>query len=140
MSPAPLLVKLVEIYRGEKIRHANLRAITLAQWMLESGRATSNLAKQHYNFGGIKWRKEMAPFATRILYEAKDGADFYCKFATIESFINGYWAFLNCAPYSGWEEQADDPEDFINFIGPIYSPSKGMQSGWSRDCRRRGHF
>jgi N-acetylmuramoyl-L-alanine amidase len=90
--------------------------------MLESGRATSQLATQYYNFGGLKWRKEMAPFATRILYQAHDGTDYYCKFATIENFINGYWAFLNRPPYSGWEEHIDSGQDFIRFIGPIYTP------------------
>jgi N-acetylmuramoyl-L-alanine amidase len=64
----------------------------------------------------------MASFATRVRYEAHDGADYYCKFATIENFINGYWAFLNRAPYSGWEEHIDSGEDFIRFIGPIYTP------------------
>jgi N-acetylmuramoyl-L-alanine amidase len=119
-----LLQKLVTIYRGEAIRHPQLRAVTLAQWMLESGRATSKLAKLHYNFGGLKWRKEMASYATRIKYEASDGVDDYCKFATIENFIAGYWAFLNRAPYSGWEEHAEDGKDFIEFIGPIYTPTK----------------
>jgi N-acetylmuramoyl-L-alanine amidase len=124
MPADDLLKKLVTIYRGEDIRYPQLRAVTLAQWMLESGRATSKLAKLHYNFGGLKWRKEMAPFATKISYEAHDGVDFYCKFATIENFTAGYWAFLNRSPYSGWEEHVETAEDFIGFIGPIYTPSK----------------
>jgi N-acetylmuramoyl-L-alanine amidase len=122
MPTNELLLRLADIYAGENIRHPQLRAVTLAQWMLESARATSKLATLHYNFGGLKWRKEMAPYATRILYEAHDGKDYYCKFATIESFVNGYWAFLNRAPYSGWEEHIDSGEDFIRFIGPIYTP------------------
>lgn len=124
MAANALLQKLITIYRGEKIQYPKLRAVTLAQWMLESGRATSKLATLHYNFGGLKWRREMAPFATKIKYEANDGVDFYCKFATVENFIAGYWAFLNRAPYSGWEEETDTAEDFIGFIGPIYTPSK----------------
>jgi N-acetylmuramoyl-L-alanine amidase len=124
MAANNLLQRLVTIYRGEAIRYPQLRAVTLAQWMLESGRATSKLARLHYNFGGLKWRKEMAPYATRIKYEASDGVDDYCKFATIENFIAGYWAFLNRAPYSGWEEHVEDGKDFIEFIGPIYTPTK----------------
>jgi N-acetylmuramoyl-L-alanine amidase len=119
-----LLRKLATIYRGEDIRYPQLRSVTLAQWMLESGRATSELARQHYNFGGLKWRKEMTLYATRIKYEAHDGVDYYCKFATIENFVAGYWAFLNRAPYSGWEEHVGTAEEFIRFIGPIYTPSK----------------
>lgn len=122
MSANALLLRLADIYSGENIRHPQLRAVTLAQWMLESGRATSKLATDHYNFGGLKWRKEMAAYATRVLYQAHDGEEYYCKFATIESFVNGYWAFLNRAPYSGWEEHIDDAEEFIRFIGPIYTP------------------
>jgi|UPI000428569D N-acetylmuramoyl-L-alanine amidase len=124
MAANMLLQKLATIYRGDEIQYPELRAVTLAQWMLESGRATSKLAKLHYNFGGIKWRREMAPYATRIQYEASDGVDYYCKFATIENFISGYWAFLNRAPYTGWEEHVDTPEDFIRFIGPIYTPTR----------------
>src|SRR4030095_16567629 len=80
MAANKLLQKLATIYRGDEIQYPELRAVTLAQWMLESGRATSKLAKLHYNFGGIKWRREMAPYATRIQYEASDGVDYYCKF------------------------------------------------------------
>jgi N-acetylmuramoyl-L-alanine amidase len=124
MTANILLQKLVTIYRGEEIRYPQLRAVTLAQWMLESGRARSDLAKLHYNFGGIKWRREMAPHATKIEYEASDGVDDYCKFATIENFIAGYWAFLNRSPYSGWEEHVETAEDFIRFIGPTYTPTR----------------
>jgi hypothetical protein len=65
MTANKLLQKLATIYRGDEIQYPELRAVTLAQWMLESGRATSRLAKLHYNFGGIKWRREMAPYATK---------------------------------------------------------------------------
>lgn len=123
MTANPLLNRLVEVYKGENIRYPHLRAVTLAQWMLESGRAKSRLAREFYNFGGIKWRPEMAAYAKKAKYEAHDGEDYYCKFATLESFINGYWAFLNRAPYSGWESHVADARDFINFIGPIYTPS-----------------
>jgi N-acetylmuramoyl-L-alanine amidase len=124
MATSALLTRLATIYQGEEVRHPQLRAVTLAQWMLESGRGTSKLAKEHYNFGGLKWRREMAAFATKVRYEAHDGADDYCKFATMENFIRGYWAFLDRAPYTGWEEHVETGEDFIRFIGPVYTPSK----------------
>ena len=124
MPANQLLQKLAEVYRGDVIQYPELKAVTLAQWMLESGRATSKLAKLHYNFGGLKWRREMVPYATRIEYEAHDGVDFYCKFATVENFISGYWAFLNRTPYTGWEEHVETQEDFIRFIGPIYTPTR----------------
>lgn len=123
MAGTSLLERLVSIYYDDPIRYPGLRAVTLAQWMLESGRGTSGLATAHYNLAGMKWRSEMAPYATKVLYLAHDGPDYYCKFATLENFIAGYWAFLNRSPYSGWEEHTDDPEDFIGFIGKTYSGS-----------------
>jgi N-acetylmuramoyl-L-alanine amidase len=125
MPTNTLLKRLALLYSQETIRHPQLREVTLAQWMLESRRATSALAKEHYNFGGLKWRPEMKPYATRVSYEAHDGRDWYCKFATIESFINGYWAFIDRSPYTGWEEHINSGEDYIRFIGPIYTPTAG---------------
>ncbi len=125
LKTTSLLEKLVSIYKGHSIQYPQLRDVTLAQWLLESGRATSELATQDYNFGGLKWRTEMTPYATSITYEAHDGIDQYCKFATIESFIDGYWAFIKRPPYSGWEQHISSGEAFINFIGPIYCPNQG---------------
>jgi N-acetylmuramoyl-L-alanine amidase len=123
MAANELTKRLASVYLGEKIRHPKLREVTLAQWLLESGRGTSGLATLHYNFGGLKWRPEMVGYATKIKYEAHDGVDFYCKFATLEGFVNGYWRFLDRAPYSGWEDHASSGEEFIRFIGPIYTPT-----------------
>ncbi|GAA0272678.1 N-acetylmuramoyl-L-alanine amidase [Alteraurantiacibacter aestuarii] len=125
MAINQLLKRLATIYAGETIRYPNLRAVSFAQWMLESGRATSPLATDHYNFAGLKWRPEMGLFATRVNYAAHDGTDAYCKFATLENFIRGYWAFIDRAPYSGWESHVDTPEQYIHYIGPIYTPSAG---------------
>jgi N-acetylmuramoyl-L-alanine amidase len=120
-----LLKRLIAAYKRANIEHPNLRAVTLAQWMLESGRATSELATRHLNFGGLKFRAEMAPFATKISFEAHDGVDDYCKFATVEDFINGYWAFIAREPYRGWEGHAASGESFIRFIGRKYTPTPG---------------
>lgn len=117
----PHFQALVKFYATEPIRHSALRGVTLAQWMLESGRGESQLAQQHLNFGGLKWRQEMSGFASPVNYTAHDGVDVYCKFATLESFVNGYWRFLQRSPYTGWEEHVEHAEDFIGFIGPIYA-------------------
>lgn len=118
-----MLQTLATLYAAEPIRHPGLRAVTLAQWMLESGRGTSRLAVEHLNFGGLKWRPEMATFATPVRFLAHDGEDDYCKFATLDSFVKGYWRFLQRSPYTGWEDRAADAEAFIRFIGPVYAPS-----------------
>lgn len=128
MPANALLKRLATIYAKDDIRYPKLRAVTLAQWMVESGRATSDLATKHYNFGGLKWRPEMAGHATRIMYTAHDGNEAYCKFASLESFIDGYWAFIGRAPYSGWESHVASAEDYIGFIGPIYTPKASYPS------------
>ena len=125
MPDDPLLTRLAYLYSSEPIRYPHLRLVSFAQWMLESGRGKSALAKEHYNFAGLKYRPEMAAYAKKVMYEAHDGLDAYCKFATLEHFIDGYWAFLQRAPYTGWEAHTDTPEDFIRFIGPTYTPTPG---------------
>lgn len=101
----------------------SLKAVTLAQWILESGRGTSKLSREHLNFAGLKWRSEMIGYATPVEYVAHDGIDFYCKFSSLENFIVGYWKFLSRSPYEGWEAYAaESPEAFIHFIGPIFNP------------------
>ncbi|WP_166359397.1 N-acetylmuramoyl-L-alanine amidase [Pseudomonas akapageensis] len=113
-------------YKTLNIAFPALKPVTLAQWILESGRGTSDLATQHLNFGGLKWRSEMVGFATSVAYQAHDGLDFYCKFASLDAFILGYWKFLSRSPYKGWEVHAAvSPEDFIRFIGHIYTPAAG---------------
>lgn len=116
-----LIEDLAEAYSQRTIQYPNLKAITLAQWMLESSRGNSKLARENFNFGGLKWRDEMEGFATKIFFDASDGSDTYCKFANVEAFITGYWKFLTRAPYTGWESHTSTPEAFIKFIGPIYA-------------------
>ena len=96
--------------------HDYLKTASLAQWILESGWATSRLAKHHLNFGGLKWRDEMQGYATPIEYDAHDGRDLYCHFASVEEFVKGYWRFLTRTPYHGWNEFTFSPQAFITFI------------------------
>ena len=114
---------LVNEYADLQIEFPELKDISLAQWILESGRGSSDLAELHNNFGGLKWRSEMAGFATPVHYVAHDGPDTYCAFASERDFIIGYWRFLDRPPYKGWRNQAGSDETFIQFIGKIYAPS-----------------
>ncbi|NER20839.1 MAG: LysM peptidoglycan-binding domain-containing protein [Symploca sp. SIO1C2] len=116
-----LFKQLVKTYADTRIEFPLLKGITVAQWLLESGRGTSALATEHLNFGGLKWRSEMVGFATPVDYKASDGWDKYCKFSSLENFIKGYWHFLDRSPYQGWRDHAASPENFIGFIGPIYA-------------------
>lgn len=52
-----LFNNLARIYAKTCIPYATLKSVTTAQWALESGRGTSDLAVNHLNFGGLKWRE-----------------------------------------------------------------------------------
>jgi N-acetylmuramoyl-L-alanine amidase len=54
-----LFNQLVNTYSDTSIEFSGLKGITIAQWLLESGRGTSRLASEHLNFGGLKWRSGM---------------------------------------------------------------------------------
>ncbi len=114
--------KLAKLYADRKIKYPHLKSITLAQWALESGRGQSQLATDYLNFGGLKWRKEMDGYATKVWYEAHDGGEYYCRFANLEAFITGYWKFIERPPYKRWEAHTATEEDYIEFISPIYCP------------------
>jgi hypothetical protein len=114
---------LARAYASTGIEHPHLRPVTLAQWILESGYGQSSLAREHMNFGGLKWRPEMEGFAEPVVYQAHDGEEEYCKFESPEAFIRGYWHFLERSPYEGWHEHAGSAERFIRFVGPIYTPT-----------------
>jgi N-acetyl-anhydromuramyl-L-alanine amidase AmpD len=102
----------------------DLQNASLAQWILESGWAKSPLAREHFNFGGLKWRPEMANWTEAkdgvviqpVKYMAHDGLDTYCKFASPSDYINGYWRFLMRSPYEGWEMHASNPKDYISYL------------------------
>lgn len=110
-------------YLDTNIEFPQLRAITIAQWTLESGYGQSKLAKDHLNFAGLKWRDEMQGYATPVEYAAHDGKELYCKFDSLHDFVIGYFHFLDRQPYQGWRNHTASAEDFINFIGPRYTPT-----------------
>ncbi len=116
---------LIDTYRDFPIQFPHLKPITLAQWALECGWGQSLLFQKHNNAAGLKWRSEMAGFARPVVYKAHDGDAEYCKFISLRGFITGYWKFLDRSPYRGWKSKCEHPEDFINFVGPIYCPDKG---------------
>lgn len=130
--------KLVEDYRGHKIIYPHLKAVTLAQWALESGWGTSRLATGHGNYGGMKWRPYMNAWASPEQYTAHDGRELYCHFPTNGFWIDGYWARLDRnEAYSGWKKHTRDGADFIGFIGPIWVGTGAMaEAQYVRDVLR----
>lgn len=127
---------LRRLYATTAIDFPNLRNITFAQWAHECDFGRSELAREHQNFAGMKWLDAMSPFAKRVRYRPAhdpDGRD-YCGFDTLEKFIAGYWFRLDLPslPYSsrngGWRRNAETPDMFIDFIGPIWAPRGGSNS------------
>jgi N-acetylmuramoyl-L-alanine amidase len=130
----PTFKELVKIYAALPIQFPQLRAVTIAQWLLESARGNSRLATEHFNFSGLKFRPEMAELATKVAHTTThDGTDFYCRFASLDHFAKGYWRFIARDPYKGFENHAATGEDYIRFIGPIYAPGSAspMNPGYA---------
>jgi N-acetylmuramoyl-L-alanine amidase len=124
-AASPLLRQLVAAYVREEIEFPFLKAVTLAQWLLESGRASSRLSRDYFNFAGLKWRSEMAGIAEPVSYLAHDGLCDYCRFASPSAFIHGYWRFMERKPYEGWKSQAVDATSYLGAIIPTYCPDPG---------------
>lgn len=113
---------LVSAYRVKQIEFSSLKSITIAQWILESGRGTSLLAREHNNFGGLKWRDELESKVKNIYKvhydEGRGEADkFYFGCKTEAAFLDLYWAFIERAPYAGWRDEAKkSPEAYLRHI------------------------
>jgi len=121
---------LISFYRGYGERSDAIKIATLAQWMLESGRGNSELARTYLNFGGLKFRERMVGFADPVDYRASDGdLTTYCKFSSVAAFVRGYWHFIESGPYDGYEEFADDGAGYIRHIAKHgYSADAGYVS------------
>lgn len=94
-----------------KTPYDRLKPAQLAQAILESGWGSSGLFLEYNNPYGMKYRKEMEPFARSVQYKGES----YCSFPTIESSVLGYWDFIKRSPYVGFEK-ADNILKYITFI------------------------
>ena len=96
-----------------------LKEVTLAQWLLESGRGTSQLAILGNNFAGLKWRfPDMRGFAEplKIKVPSEPQPVEFCRFSDVNAFILGYWKFLTRWPYKGLEAYTNTPANFLVFL------------------------
>ena len=117
-TPAPTAngwANLVALY-AKDTRPLSVRIASLAQWILESGYGTSDLAKNHRNYAGIKYREELKDVAVPVSYKAHDGKDESAEFPSDAYFISGYWKFIARAPYVGWEKHTATPLAYLEFI------------------------
>lgn len=108
---------LIQNYNDFDGAPAPARTGSLAQWILESGRGTSDLAREHLNFGGLKFRQRMVGYAEPIDYRGSDGEmTTYCKFDSIDGFIRGYWHFIDSGPYTEWRDNCSSPGDYVRYL------------------------
>lgn len=102
----------------------HIKEARLAQWILESGRGTSELAIKHFNFGGFKWRSEMSLYGQSVLIKvpSEDLPQAFVDFNSIQDFIDGAQAFMKRAPYvpTKWE-LTTTAEQYISAIGKVYA-------------------
>ena len=128
--------ELIEAYKAAKIEFPILKAITLAQWILESGRGTSKLSLNANNFGGLKYREEIKlDGITQYVHDnegRKEDSNVYFKCDTPARFIELYWAFMNRSVYKGWKEKiaaSNEPKDYLKhivfkgYVGPVEGES-----------------
>ena len=116
--------QLARLYATTDIEFPHLKAVTLAQWMLESGRGDSWLATYHSNFGGMMWRDEMRgwPIEMKIGFiEYTSPSDNiktnYVSCGSLATWIRCYWKFIDRAPYKGWREYAKhSAENYIGYL------------------------
>ncbi|CCD95443.1 hypothetical protein BRAO375_4300010 [Bradyrhizobium sp. ORS 375] len=122
---------LISTYRSYDKVSAELKIASLAQWIQESGRGTSPLARKYNNFGGIKYRARMQGYCTPVDYTGSDGdSTTYCNFSSLTAFIEGYWHFIASGDsYSGWERYSHNGAAYIRFIAPHYSADPNYITG-----------
>ena len=121
-------VGLIKAYVNYDKTANHFKVASLAQWILESGRGTSDLALQHLNFGGLKWRPEMKGYATPVLIKVPSESEpvEFCKFTSVEAFIAGYWQFISRAPYIGWERY----ETAESYLQHIFNSGYAVDTGY----------
>lgn len=113
--------ELVKVYSGMSIEFPHLKPITVAQWMLESGRGTSYLAKEHNNFGGMMHRREMNNWGLNIssvkyTSPSDNIPSYYASFGGLADWIAAYWKFIDRVPYGGWRQNCATGTQYIEFI------------------------
>lgn len=110
-----------------KINWPHLKEASLAQWLYTSANGTRELAISANNFANLPYRPEMSGFADKISTQLnldQPSSNDFCKFASVDRFITGYWKFLTRAPYQGLEKNTNSAETFLGFI---------TQQGFSSD-------
>lgn len=112
---------LIKTFLRHGSKNPETHPAIISQFILESARGASNLATEHNNFAGMKWREELKKVAKKALVQADTETSYFCSFDSLDNFVLGYWIFLSRKPYEGWEDHANTAEDFIEFVAPIWA-------------------
>ena len=120
-------LELVKTYSNTSIEFPNFKAITLAMWLLESGRGKSKLAENHRNFAGMKYNSIVKDLCKRVTYESSAGSGYYCEFENLEYFIKGFWKFLEQDEFNGWRFN-ETALEFILHIADTWSEDQKYSS------------
>lgn len=100
----------------------NLHPAMVAQWILESDRGNSKLAREHNNFAGMKFRQELEGIADpRLIQVPSEPVPVeFAYFKSPQDFVRGFYRFLDRDPYNGWRNQPN-PETYIRHVGPTWA-------------------
>lgn len=106
----------------ENYTKKDLHPAIVAQWILESDRGNSKLAREFRNFAGMKWRDELINFGEgRLINVPSEPAPVrFAWFKTIQDFVDGFYRFLDRSPYVGWRD-TKSPEEYIEHIGGTWA-------------------
>lgn len=106
----------------QKYLHADLHPAMISQWILESERGNSKLAREFNNFAGMKWRDELLGIGEQrwIKVPSEPGPVPFVWFESPEKFVEGFYRFLDRSPYHGWRETRS-PEQYIEHIGKTWA-------------------
>lgn len=100
------LERLAQAYAGARIEDVSpplrvlrrdlltdLKAVTLAHWMLESDRGQSHLARHHCNYARVPFREELRHLGAEPTVPAH-AQQAYCSFDGPDEFIRAFWEVL----------------------------------------------
>lgn len=101
---------------------SELHQAMIAQWILESERGNSKLAREQNNFAGMKWRTELEGIGEQrwIKVPSEPAPVPFAWFREPELFVRGFFKFLDRSPYEGWRE-TKSPSEYIEHIGSIWA-------------------
>ncbi len=130
----PKFLDLIKAVKASNVfEFPELKAMFVAQCILECGRGTTDLFKLHSNPFGMHYHDFMSNYATGVSYEACDGVAIYAKFVSFDNVVKAYFSWFDYwTHYGAWRVAArKGPLAFLKHIGPHYCPP-GFTEAWKQ--------